>query len=215
MRIVLMGMPGVGKGTQAIRLAKADGTLHVSTGDMLRDAIQAGSQLGARVKQYLDSGTLVADDLIGEVIAERLGRRDADSGFILDGFPRTMEQVQILDRVLADLGVKLDGVYLLSASEDEIIRRLSGRRICPGCAEVYHVDTRPPGSAGVCDRCGSALVQRTDDTESVIRERMQVFKNQTLPVVDTYRSRGLLHEIDGSGEPETIFASLEVEMGKS
>lgn len=208
MRIVLMGMPGVGKGTQASRLRDALGVLHVSTGDILREAINAGSALGKRVRDYLDSGTLVPDELMAELIRERLGRPDAAKGFILDGFPRTAEQVAILDRVLEKLAVELDGVYLLTAPEEEIVSRLSGRRICPRCGEVYHVDNRPPQSAGVCDKCGSALVQRPDDTESVILERLEVYKTQTLPVVETYGERGLLHEIDGSGDPAAVFGRL-------
>jgi adenylate kinase len=208
MRIVLMGMPGVGKGTQASRLRDALGVLHVSTGDILRDAINAGSPLGKRVREYLDSGALVPDELMAELITERLGRPDAAKGFVLDGFPRTAEQVVILDRVLEKLGVKLDGVYLLAAPEEEIVSRLSGRRICPRCGEVYHVDNRPPQSAGVCDKCGSALVQRPDDTESVILERLEVYKNQTLPIVETYGDRGLLREIDGSGDAAAVFGRL-------
>jgi adenylate kinase len=208
MRIVLMGMPGVGKGTQAARLRDALGMLHVSTGDILRDAINAGSALGKRVREYLDSGALVPDELMAELITERLGRPDAAKGFILDGFPRTAEQVAILDRVLERLAVKLDGVFLLTAPEEEIVSRLSGRRICPRCGEVYHVDNRPPQSAGVCDKCGSALGQRADDTESVILERLEVYKNQTLPIVETYCDRGLLHEIDGLGDPAAVFGRV-------
>jgi len=215
MRIVLMGMPGVGKGTQAVRLRDALQVLHVSTGDILREAIQAGSPLGKRVREFLDSGSLVPDDLMAELITERLSRSDATRGFILDGFPRTAEQVSILDRVLETLTVKLDVVFLLSASEEEIVSRLSGRRICPGCGEVYHVDNRPSGSAGVCDQCGSALVQRPDDTRSVILDRLKVYKNQTLPVVEAYRERGLLQEIDGSGDPSTIFERLRTAVGQS
>ena len=215
MRIVLMGMPGVGKGTQAVRLRDALQVLHVSTGDILREAIQAGSPLGKRVREFLDSGSLVPDDLMAELITERLSRSDASRGFILDGFPRTAEQVSILDRVLETLTVKLDVVFLLSASEEEIVSRLSGRRICPGCGEVYHVDNRPSGSAGVCDQCGSALVQRPDDTKSVILDRLEVYKNQTLPVVEVYRERGLLQEIDGSGDPSTIFERLRTAVGQS
>jgi adenylate kinase len=215
MRIVLMGMPGVGKGTQATRLRDALHLLHVSTGDILREAIQTGSALGKRVREFLDSGALVPDDLMAELITERLSRSDASAGFILDGFPRTAEQVSILDRVLESLSVKLDVVFLLSAPEEEIVSRLSGRRICPGCGEVYHVDNRPPGSAGVCDSCGSALVQRPDDTKSVILDRLEVYKNQTLPVVATYGERGLLQEIDASGDPATVFERLRTAVGQS
>lgn len=215
MRIVLMGMPGVGKGTQAARLRDALKVLHVSTGDILREAIQTGSALGKRVRESLDSGALVPDDLMAELITERLSRSDASGGFILDGFPRTAEQVSILDRVLEALSVKLDGVFLLAASEDEIVRRLAGRRICPGCGEVYHVDNRPPGSAGVCNKCGAALVQRPDDTKAVILGRLEVYKNKTLPLAETYRARGLLQEIDASGDQVTVFERLRTALGLS
>jgi adenylate kinase len=215
MRIVLMGMPGVGKGTQASRLRGALHVLHVSTGDILREAINAGTALGKRVRESLDSGALVPDDLMAELIADRLSRSDTAGGFILDGFPRTAEQVLILDRVLETLSVKLDGVFLLTATEDEIVSRLSGRRICPGCGEVYHVNNRQPKSAGVCDKCGSALVQRPDDTESVILERLEVYKNQTLPVVETYRARGVLIEIDGTGDAAAVFERLREAVGQS
>lgn len=208
MRIVLIGMPGAGKGTQAMRLRDALGVVHVSTGDMLREAVKAGSALGRRVREYLESGALVPDELMGELITERLGRRDAAPGFVLDGFPRTLQQVGILDAVLQRLGVAIDRVILLTASQGEIVRRLSGRRICPKDGQVYHVDHRPPRSQGVCDKCGSALTQRSDDTESVILERLQVFENQTLPIVDRYRGRGILHEVDGSGEPDAVFEGL-------
>jgi adenylate kinase len=212
MRIVLMGMPGVGKGTQAARLREAAGGLHVSTGDILRESVQAGSELGRRVRDYLDSGALVPDELIGEVIGDRLARDDARAGFILDGFPRTLEQVAILDRVLERLGVELDRVVLLVAPEEEIIRRLSGRRVCPGCGAVFHVDNDPPRSAGVCDGCGSALVQRPDDTPEVIRNRLEVYERDTLPIAERYRERGLMQKIDASGDPDTVFRALRTEL---
>jgi adenylate kinase len=208
MRVVLMGMPGVGKGTQAVQLRDALGGAHVSTGDILREAVQAGTALGQRVREYLDQGALVPDELVGDVIAIRLGRPDAASGFVLDGFPRTVEQVEILDRVLARLGVTLDAVILLVAPRRQIVSRLSGRRVCPNCLEVYHLDHRPPRSRGVCDSCGSALVQRVDDTESVILERLEVFDKQTLPAVELYRKRGVLHEVDGDADPQTVFDRL-------
>jgi adenylate kinase len=208
MRIVLMGMPGVGKGTQAARLAEAFGAQHVSTGDMLRDAIEAGSTLGRRVKEYLDSGTLVPDTLIGEVIEDRLSDLGPEMGVILDGFPRTVEQVKILDEAFRSLGVRLDAVFLLTAPEVEVVRRLSGRRICPSCGAVYHIEGRPPRSAGVCDSCGAALVQRSDDTEEVIRDRLEVFRRQTLPIAEVYRDRDLLAEVDGTGDPQTVFERL-------
>lgn len=203
-----MGPPGVGKGTQALRLRKELGVPHVSTGDILREAVQKGTPLGRRVRSFLDSGQLVPDDLMGELIAERLERPDAAAGFVLDGFPRTEEQVGILDGVLAKVGAEIDRVLALSASEAEVVRRLSGRRICPRCGSVFHLDSRPPSSAGVCDACGSALTQRPDDEEEVIRERLKVYEAQTLPVLRTYGQRGLLREVDASGDADAVFVAL-------
>lgn len=203
-----MGAPGAGKGTQAVRLRDRLGVVHVSTGEILRDAVQAGSALGRRVKQYLASGQLVPDALIGDVMAERLDRPDARRGFILDGFPRTMAQVEILDRVLEKLGVSLDRVVMLTVPVDEVIRRLSGRRVCPKCNAVYHVEAQLPKSAGVCDACGSALVQRPDDMEQVIRDRLEVYDRQTLPIAETYGARGLLASLNALGDPDEVFGRV-------
>lgn len=203
-----MGPPGVGKGTQARQIAKRLGVPHVSTGDMLREAIQEASALGRRVRPYLEAGQLVPDDLMEELIADRLGREDAERGFVLDGFPRTLEQVTALDRVLGRLGVTLDRAVALGALEHELVRRLSGRRVCPGCGRVYHLESRPPAAPGVCDGCGSALVQRQDDQEDVVRHRLAVYTEQTMPVILAYRDRGLLHDVDGAGEVDAVFGSV-------
>ena len=203
-----MGMPGAGKGTQASLLRDSCAVPHISTGDILREAVREGSALGQRVKGILESGQLVPDELMQELIVERLGKSDAQSGFILDGFPRTAEQVTMLDTVMEQLGIDLDGVYLLGAPEEEIVRRLSGRRVCPGCTSVFHLETKPPTSAGVCDGCGSALVQRPDDTEAVIRDRIRLYNEQTHPIAETYRARGLLVEVDASGSPESVAERL-------
>jgi adenylate kinase len=203
-----MGPPGVGKGTQAARLQAEIGAPHISTGDLLRDAVKSGSALGRKARSFVESGDLVPDDLMGDLIAERLGKDDAQRGFILDGFPRTVEQVTILQKALDRLGVALTRAFLLTAHEEEIVRRLSGRRICPVDGALYHVDSRPPKSPGTCDRCGSALIQREDDTEEVIRKRLQVYARQTLPVADAYRAQGILVEVDGAGEPDAVFGRL-------
>jgi adenylate kinase len=212
MRILLMGPPGVGKGTQAERLKTHLGVPHVSTGDILREAVKGGSALGRKARAYVESGELVPDAVMGDLIAERLRREDARGGFILDGFPRTVEQVAILDRVLEDLGVVLEGAFVLVTSETEIVRRLTGRRICPRDGAVYHLESRPPKSPGICDRCGSALVQRPDDTEEVIRKRLEVYGRQTLPVAETYRERGALHVVDATGDPDTVFEHLKASL---
>jgi adenylate kinase len=208
MKVVLMGMPGVGKGTQAALLKDALNVPHVSTGDILREAVRAGSSLGRKVRGLLDSGQLVPDEMMGDLIVNRLGQSDARRGFVLDGFPRTQAQLGILDRVLNRLGGQLDVVFLLTAPEDEIVRRLSARRTCPQCASVFHLEGNPPRSPGVCDKCGSALVQRADDSEEVIRGRFQVYREQTLPIAQAYRERELLQEIDAIGEPQTVFERL-------
>ena len=210
-----MGPPGVGKGTQAERLRDLLGIPHISTGDILREAVSAGTALGRQVQAYLDSGRLVPDDLMEGLISERLRKTDAAAGFLLDGFPRTTGQVKILDRVMGGLGLALDRVLLLTAPEEEIIRRLSGRRTCPKCGAVYHLDSRPPRAPGVCDQCGSALVQRPDDAEDVVRQRLNVYREATEPVVRMYRERGLLAEIEGTGEPSAVFERIKADLEKA
>lgn len=209
-----MGPPGVGKGTQAAKLKALLGVPHVSTGDILRASMQNGSPLGKQVKDYVEGGRLVPDALMGDLIAEHLVRKDAAAGFILDGFPRTLEQVGILDDVLGRLGLSLDRVLMLVAPEAEIVRRLSGRRTCPKCGSVFHLESRPPKAPGICDACGSALVQRKDDTEQVIRERLKVYTSQTLPVAEAYRAKGLLVEVDGAGEVDAVGSRLTAGLGK-
>ena len=204
-----MGMPGVGKGTQAVRLRDQLGVLHLSTGDILREAVKAESDLGLQAKDFMSAGKLVPDELIGDLISERLGQEDAAAGFILDGFPRTVEQVTILDRALEKIEGDLDRVVLLAAPEEEIVRRLTGRRVCESCGSVCHIESSPPKVDGRCDACEGKLIQRPDDTESVIRERLRVYREQTLPIADAYEQRGLLAQIDGQGTPDDVFARLQ------
>ena len=215
MRVVLVGPPGVGKGTQAARLKTLLGVPHVSTGDILRAAMAEGSALGKKVREFVESGRLVPDELMGDLIAERLARSDARDGFVLDGFPRTLAQVEILDRVLASAGMPLDKVLMLVAPQDVIVRRLTGRRTCPKCGAVYHLEGHPPASAGVCDACGSALVQRPDDSEEVIRKRLKVYESQTLPVAEAYRERGLLARIDGFGDVLDVAGRARAALGNA
>jgi len=212
MRLVLMGMPGVGKGTQATRLRDRLNVPHLSTGDILREAVKAETPLGLQAKDTMASGNLVPDELIGVLVSDRLGERDAAQGFILDGFPRTVAQVDILDRVMEQRGVALDRVVLLEAPEEEIVRRLSGRRVCESCGEVYHVDSRPSAKGEQCEQCEGRLVQRPDDTEDVIRERLRVYREKTLPIAAAYEKRGLLLRIEGRGTPEDVFGLLKMEL---
>jgi len=210
-----MGPPGVGKGTQAEQMQQQLGVPHVSTGNILRAAMgDVGSPLGEKVRRFVESGGLVPDALMGDLIAERLERNDAKAGFILDGFPRTLEQVSILEDVLSRLGLAVDRVLMLVVPDAEIVRRLSGRRTCGSCGAVFHLESRPPVVPGVCDVCGEALVQRPDDNEAVIRNRLKVYTDQTLPVADAYRAKGVLVEIDGSGEVEDVRARLNAGLGR-
>ena len=203
MRVVLMGPPGVGKGTQAELMQKVLGVPHVSTGNILRTAMgQVGSPLGEKVRGFVESGRLVPDGLMGDLIGERLERKDAVNGFILDD-------------VLSRLGLSLDRVLMLVVPETEIVKRLSGRRTCPSCGTVFHVESRPPAVPGVCDACGAGLVQRPDDREQVIRDRMKVYTDQTLPVAQAYRAKGILVEIDGLGEVDDVRARLNSGLGRT
>lgn len=204
MRLVFLGPPGAGKGTQARQLSREWQVPQVATGDMLREAVAVGTPLGLRAKRIMDEGALVPDDVIVGLIGERLRQPDAAGGFILDGFPRTLGQAEALDRLLKDLGQTLDGVLYFRVPELELVRRLSGRRICRQCQTAYHVVSAPPARPGVCDRCGGDLYQRDDDSETTVRTRLQVYERQTVPLLEYYGDRGLLATIDGEGSIDAI-----------
>jgi adenylate kinase len=207
-RLVLLGAPGVGKGTQAVEISRRTGLPHISTGDLLRAAIRDGSPLGRRVAATVERGELVPDGLVAEVMEERLARPDAAGGFILDGFPRTVAQADLLDRILAKRGQALDRVISIEVPEAEIIDRLAGRRACGQCGATYHVRYSRPKVEGVCDRCGSQLIQRPDDAEAVIAQRLRAYREQTAPLVARYRTAGSLVEIDGRGRPDEVFRRI-------
>lgn len=206
MNMVLLGPPGAGKGTQAQRLAKAFDLRHLSSGDMLRAERRAGTALGKRVESYMDSGALVPDDIIIEVVLSQLPSESEAAGCMLDGFPRTETQAESLDKALADAGRKLDLVLELTVPDDVIVERITGRRICPKCDGVYHIRHTPPKKAGVCDREGAELVHRPDDTEAVVRQRLAAYHGQTKPLEVYYRRKGLLVEADGMQSPDAVFA---------
>jgi len=207
-RVAFLGPPGAGKGTQARELAREWGVPHVATGDMLRDAAAAGTPLGREAKGYMDKGALVPDDVIIRMIAERLRRPDAGRGFLLDGFPRTIAQAEGLEHLLKDLGQPLERVVYLDVSEPELLRRLTGRRVCRACQTAFHLVSAPPTKAGVCDRCGGQLYQREDDSEATVRHRLGVYARQTAPLLDWYRGRGLLVSVPGEGPIETIRGAI-------
>ena len=208
MRVIFLGPPGAGKGTQARELSREWGVPQIATGEMLRDAVAAGTPLGREAKRVMDSGGLVPDDVMIGLIAERLRQPDAARGFILDGFPRTIAQAEALDRLLKDLGHSLDAVLYFQVSEPELLRRLTGRRLCRQCQTAYHLVSAPPRRPGVCDRCGGELYQRPDDSEETVRRRLDVYSRQTAPLLDYYGGRGRLTTIDGEGSVESIAAAI-------
>ena len=199
-----MGTPGAGKGTQAQRLGDRFGACHISTGDVLREAAHAGTALGGEARRYMDDGRLVPDDVVIGIVAERLDHTDCRGGFVLDGFPRTLPQAQALDALLARRGQPLDAVVLIAVPAEDAVRRLAGRRVCPNCGSMFHIAFQPPGQAGRCDRCGAALVQREDDREETIRHRFDVYARETAPVLEHYRQRGLLRDVDGTGSRDDV-----------
>jgi len=194
-RWIFLGPPGAGKGTQAARLAQRAGVPQIATGDMFRAAVREGTPLGREAKRYMDAGQLVPDHVTLGLVRERLAQPDCRAGFLLDGFPRTVAQAEGLEAVLAELGVGLDGVLYFDVPDAVVVERLSGRRVCPACGATYHVRFDPPQVEGRCDRCGAELVQRPDDREETVRQRLEVYRRQTQPLVDYYRDAGLLHTV--------------------
>jgi len=211
--VAFLGPPGAGKGTQARDLAQEWGVLHLATGDMLREAVAAGSPLGREAKGYMDQGALVPDDVIIRMMGERLGRADARPGFILDGFPRTIAQAEALAKLLKDLGQTLDTVVYFDVSEPELLRRLTGRRVCRKCGHTYHLVSNPPERAGICDACGGELYQRDDDSEATVRNRLQVYQRQTAPLLDYYRQRNTLTTVAGEGPVAMIRDAIRKAVG--
>lgn len=204
MRLVLLGPPGSGKGTQGERLAQTLGLPRISTGDILRRNVAQGTELGRKAKTYMESGKLVPDELVIAMTADRLKEPDARNGFILDGFPRTIAQAEALSKL-----TPLDAVVNLFLEPEELVKRSAGRRVCPKCESVYHVVSNPPKKAGICDKCGTALVTRPDDREEVVRTRIDTYERQTAPLIAYYKDRGLLREVYASGMIAEISQRVE------
>jgi adenylate kinase len=206
--IILLGPPGGGKGTQATRLSKELGLPHVSTGDILRENRTQGTDLGKRAQAFMDSGKLVPDDLVLDMLFARVSRPDAKQGYLLDGFPRTIPQAQALDARLAASGASVCAIHL-KVPENVLVERLTGRRTCPKCGNIHHVKSSPPRTEGRCDKCSTELVQRTDDSLDVVKKRMTTYRDQTLPLEAHYKRAGALQEIDGNRNPDLVFADLK------
>jgi adenylate kinase len=204
MRLILVGPPGAGKGTQAKYLAKHFGIPAISTGDIFRANVVEKTELGLQAKGYMDAGDLVPDEVTIAMVRDRLNEDDATSGFLLDGFPRTVPQAEALDEMLAEMGTPLDGVLELRVDDEEVVRRLSGRRTCRQCGHVWHLEFDPPKETGVCDLCGGELFQRDDDQPETIRRRLEVYLDQTAPLVDYYHQGGLLVTIEAVGQVDGV-----------
>jgi adenylate kinase len=208
MNLILLGPPGAGKGTQAKKIAEKYNIPHISTGDMFRETAQSGSELGKKLQSFMSAGKLVTDEIVVEVVASRLIKPDAQKGFLLDGFPRTVFQAQELDKILAAKKQKIDFVLSITLEDDEIVKRLSSRRVCVSCGASYNTITQPPKKDSVCDKCGGKVILRSDDNPETIRQRLKVYKEQTSPLIDYYSKKGVLKTVDGSGQVGEVFKGL-------
>jgi adenylate kinase len=211
--IVLMGLPGAGKGTQAEKIIEKYGIPHISTGDMFRAAIKEGTELGLKAKSFMDNGDLVPDEVTIGIVRERLSKEDCLKGFLLDGFPRTVAQAEALENILSDLGKKMNYVINIEVDKDILMERLTGRRICKECGATYHLIFNPPKEEGVCDRCGGELYQRADDNEETVQNRLDVNIQQTKPLLDYYEDKGYLKNIDGQQDIVKVFAGIDELLG--
>lgn len=209
MRLILLGPPGAGKGTQAARISDKYGIPHISTGDIFREILKRDDELARKVRKYVESGDLVPDEIVVEIVRERIHRPDCQRGFILDGFPRTKPQARALDEILEADGTPLTAALYLQVTEETVVMRLSRRRVCENCQAVYHLDFNPPKVPSVCDRCGGKLVQREDDREEVVRRRLRVYREQTEPLLEYYRQRGVLKEVDGNKPIEDVWREIQ------
>jgi adenylate kinase len=211
--LILLGPPGAGKGTQAGRIAADYGIPHISTGDILRSALKNQTPMGLEAKKYMDAGELVPDSVVIGIVKDRLQEPDTAKGFLMDGFPRTIPQAQALDAVLDDLDRAVTRTLVILVDEEELVRRLTGRRICRSCQVPFHVMFNPPKTEGVCDRCGAELYQRDDDTEATVRNRLEVYRTQTEPLIEYYDGAGVVARIDGAQAPDAVYEDICVALG--
>ena len=209
MRLILLGPPGVGKGTQANRLAGRYDIPHISTGDILRESVKNDTDIGKEARSYMEAGKLVPDEVMIGVIEERFAKGDCGGGYLLDGFPRTKEQAKALDALLDRLGLPVQAVISFEATDGTVVARIAGRRTCPKCQRPYHVRFQPPKVEGRCNEDGEALVQRPDDVEEKVRERLRNYQSMTAPLIPYYREKNLLHPVTAGGTPDEVFAAME------
>lgn len=210
MRLVLLGPPGAGKGTQASRIVEEYKVVHISTGDIFRKNIKEQTDLGKKVKDYLDKGLLVPDELTVDLVWDRLDQDDCKDGFLLDGFPRTIEQANQLQKGLEERNIKLDSVVNIDVDKNILVKRLAGRRVCTNCGATYHIDVQPTKVDGVCDKCGEkAVIQREDDKEETVLNRIEVYENQTAPLIGFYRDLNLLFDVDGTLPVDEVFENVK------
>ena len=208
MKIIMLGAPGAGKGTQAKKIAEKYSIPHISTGDIFRANIKNGTELGNKAKTYMDQGLLVPDELVVDLVVDRVGQDDAKNGYVLDGFPRTIPQAEALDKALEAIGEKVDFAINVEVPDENIIRRMSGRRACVACGGTYHLVHIPPKQEGICDTCGKELILREDDKPETVKKRLDVYHEQTQPLIDYYTGKGILKEVDGTVDMADVFAAI-------
>ena len=213
MKVIMLGAPGAGKGTQAKMIAERYGVPHVSTGDMFRANIKNGTALGAEAKKYMDAGELVPDELTVRILLDRVAKDDCKNGYVLDGFPRTIPQAKVLDEALDKIGEQVDYAINVDVPDENIIKRMSGRRACLSCGATYHIEHVPPKTADVCDQCGSALVLRDDDKPETVKNRLNVYHEQTQPLIAYYTEKGILRTVDGTLPMEEVFDAITAILG--
>lgn len=214
MKIIMLGAPGAGKGTQAKMIADKYGVPHVSTGDIFRANIKNGTELGMEAKKYMDQGLLVPDELTVKILLDRVSQPDCKNGYVLDGFPRTIPQAEVLDKALAELGESIDYAIDVDVPDENIVKRMSGRRACVSCGVTYHVVHVPPKKEGICDRCGSELILRDDDKPETVKNRLDVYHKQTQPLIDFYTKKGVLKTVDGTVDMQDVFKAIVAILGE-
>lgn len=213
MKIIMLGAPGAGKGTQAKQIAKEYGIPHISTGDIFRANIKEGTELGKKAQEYMDQGLLVPDELVCDLVVDRIQKDDCEKGFILDGFPRTIPQADALDQALAKHGEAIEYAIDVEVPDENIIRRMAGRRCCKDCGAIFHVEYNPPKKEDCCDVCGGELVLRDDDKEETVKKRLEVYHDQTAPLIDHYKTAGSLYEVDGTQDIDIVFKEIKSILG--